>query len=305
MITQEISQYIKHQAIEIGFDACGIAKAEPLPDDAIHLQNWLHAGFHAGMNYMENNFEKRTDPSKLVEGSKSVVVVLLNYFPSNYPFNEKPIKITRYALGQDYHIIIKEKLKKLFNKIKETEPSIKGRVFVDSAPVLERRLAQKAGLGWIGKNSMLISKQFGSFCFIGELFLNMELEYDVPFGRNHCGTCQKCITFCPTKAIVEPGFIDSGKCISYQTIENKNPIPEDVKSKQNGWVFGCDICQEACPWNSKAKQHNTPGFNPLETITSFSYENIAMLNEKEFDIKFKGSPLIRAGLNGLLKNMQV
>jgi epoxyqueuosine reductase len=302
MTLQEKSKFIKQKALETGFDACGIAKARDLPEDAVHLQSWLNAGFQAGMRYMENHFEKRTDPSKLAEGAKSVVVVLLNYFPSNFPFADKPNKIARYALGEDYHVVIKKKLKSLLEKIVEKFGPVSARAFTDSAPILERAWAREAGLGWMGKNSLLLNKNLGSYFFIAELIVDCELEYDVPQQIPNCGTCNRCIKACPTEAIVSPGILDSNKCISYHTIESKVAIPEKIKSKQKGWVFGCDICQEVCPWNGMAIQNTTDEFNPLEAIRSFSKQKINEMDEADFKELFKNSPLLRAGYNGIKKN---
>jgi epoxyqueuosine reductase len=304
MSLQEKSQFIKQQALEIGFDACGIAKAEYLSDDASHLQSWLNAGFHAGMHYMKNHFEKRTDPVKLIEGAKSIIVVLLNYYPKNYPFTGKPFKIARYALGEDYHFVIKKKLNFLFEKLNEKFGPVNGRAFTDSAPIMERAWAREAGLGWMGKNSLLLNKNLGSYFFIAELIIDCELEYDQQKQIPNCGTCNRCIKACPTKAIVSPGIIDSNKCISYHAIESKDVIPDEIKLNQNGWVFGCDICQEVCPWNGMSIPNNTDEFNPTASILSFSKEEIDAMNEDEFSIQFKGSPLKRAGLKGLQKNMK-
>jgi epoxyqueuosine reductase len=305
MTLVEKSQRIKELAIAAGFEACGIAKAAPLIHDSIHLDAWLAAGFQAGMKYMENHYDLRLDPTKLVEGAKSVIVVLQNYYPSTYPFENSKYKISRYALGYDYHDVVKKKLHQLYNDINNEVCEIKGRAFVDSAPVMERAWARQAGLGWIGKNSLLLNKQFGSYFFIAELIVDIELHYDEPLEAEYCGECKKCLDACPTRAIVRPKIIDSNKCISYNTIENKEPsIPEYIQPNLKGRIFGCDICQEVCPWNAKIKPHKTPEFEPnqlLKNITDQQFENIS---ETEFDSIFAKSPVKRAKFNGLKRNIQ-
>jgi epoxyqueuosine reductase len=298
-----ISSEIKKLAIEAGFDACGIAKSAPLTKDSLYLETWLAARYQAGMQYMENHFEKRIDPTKLVEGSKSVIVVLLNYFPENYPFENKKLKIARYALGTDYHFVMKDMLNSLLATINEQVCKTEGRAFVDSAPVMERAWAREAGLGWIGKNSLLLNKDLGSYFFIGELIVDIELACDQPID-DHCGTCRKCLDACPTRAIVSPKVVNSNNCLSYQTIENKGEIPEDIRRNMNGRIFGCDICQEVCPWNNKAKQHKIESFNPSETLKLLSDSELETLSEDKFKILFKNSAVKRAGFNGLKRNIE-
>jgi len=263
---QNISQQIKNKAIELGFFACGITSANDLVPEQEHLEKWLKKGFNADMKYMERNFEKRISPTKLHEGTKSIIVVLQNYFVE---LENTEFKVSKYASGVDYHTIVKNKLYELLEFIKTINPEANGRCFVDSAPVLERTLAKNAGLGWIGKNNCLITKTQGSFFFIGEIFLNIELEIDKVFENNYCGTCTKCIDFCPTNAL-NIRELDARKCISYQTIENKNEIPTEIKSKTENWIFGCDICQDVCPWNKKS----------IQTTEIEFLKNIQLLNSK-------------------------
>ena len=296
------SSEIKKLAIEAGFDACGIAKAGTLTKDSLHLEAWLAARNNAGMQYMENHFEKRIDPTKLVEGAKSVIVVLLNYFPENYPFENKKLKIARYALGIDYHFVMKDMLHNLLIIINEKVGKTEGRAFVDSAPVMERAWAREAGLGWIGKNSLLLNKDLGSYFFIGELIVDIELEYDKPV-EDHCGTCRKCLDACPTRAIVSPKVVNSNNCISYQTIENKGEIPGDIGRNMNGRLFGCDICQEVCPWNNKAKKHNTQKLKPSNELTQLSDIDFQNMDEVKFREVFKNSAVKRAGYAGLKRNI--
>ena len=294
---------VKSLAKEIGFDACGIAPATFLEKDALHLEAWLSAKYHADMKWMENHFEKRTNPAILVEGAKSVIVVLLNYFPQNYPFKTSKYKISRYALGIDYHKVIKEKLTIFFNRINEEIIPIEGRCFVDSAPVLERALAREAGLGWMGKNSLLLSKNLGSYFFIGELIVNAEFEYDVPT-LNQCGTCTKCIDSCPTQAIVSPGVVDSNRCLSYHTIENRNEIPSYIGESMNGRVFGCDICQEVCPWNGKSKANNIPEFAPSTELLNMNDELFEEIDENKFETLFAKTAVKRTKFSGFVRNIR-
>ncbi|MEI7802514.1 MAG: tRNA epoxyqueuosine(34) reductase QueG, partial [Bacteroidota bacterium] len=242
------TQQIKTEAARLGFDFCGIAKAEFLSDDARRLENWLQQGMHGKMHYMENWFDKRVDPRKLVPDAKSVISLMLNYFPEEMQQKDLP-KISKYAFGTDYHFVIKEKLKDLLSFINENIGEVNGRAFVDSAPILERTWAQKTGLGWIGKNGMLINKNAGSYFFLAELILDIELYYDSLMTADYCGTCTKCIDACPTDAILPDKVVDGSKCISYLTIELKNEIPTEFKNKMDGWAFGCDVCQDVCPWN--------------------------------------------------------
>ncbi len=253
---------------------------------------------------MTNHFEKRVDPVKLVPGAKTVISVLLNYYPSQYPLHSDVPKVSKYAYGKDYHYTVRGKLKQLFDFIKENiYPELEGRWFVDSAPVLDRAWAVRSGLGWIGKNTNLINKKWGSFVFIGELIVNLELREEAEEVRNACGTCTRCIDACPTGAITEPYIIDANRCISYLTIENKDDIPDEFKGKFDNWVFGCDICQDVCPWNSKPIPTNEPDFKPSEQFRKMTIEDWVDLNEEKFDELFRQTPLERTGFNGLKRNI--
>lgn len=302
MTKVEISKLIKSQALSFGFDACGIAKVERLSSEESNLLQWISNGYYADMEWMTKNMEKRIDPRLLVKNAKSVIVVLKNYTVHNFPFENKKYKISRYALGVDYHKVIKKKLKSLFQFINEMTGSIVGRYFVDSAPVLEKAWAVKAGLGWIGKNSLLLHRKLGSYCFIGEILVDVELEYDTPI-NNMCGTCTYCIEACPTGAIIEPKIVDSRKCISYHTIENRGEIPDDVQQYMHNWIFGCDICQEVCPWNWRVPEHNEPQFSPKKELISISDEQFEQMNEITFIDVFAGSAVKRTKFNGLIRNI--
>jgi epoxyqueuosine reductase len=304
MNSQANSNAIKNLALSFGFDACGIAKARELSAHTTYLKTWLDNGYHADMHWMANHLEKRIDPTKLVDGAKSVIVVLKNYYPNEYRFGQHDLKISRYALGKDYHNVIKIKLKQLLNQLKLQMGPMNGRCFVDSAPILERAWAVEAGLGWIGKNSLLLNRNLGSFFFIGEIIVDIELEYNIPT-KSYCGNCTACIDNCPTKAITSPSVVDSNKCISYHTIENKGEIPENVCNNMNGRIFGCDICQEACPWNNKAQPHHEADFNPLQEITVFKEKGWEILTETEFNAVFKNSAVKRTGYTGLMRNISV
>jgi epoxyqueuosine reductase len=301
---QNITVFIKQQAINLGFISCGIAKAQPINNEKANFLNWLKKGYQADMHYLENHLEKRLNPALLLENSKSIVVVLLNYFPSQHPQSPEGFKIAKYAYGIDYHFIIREKLNKLLALIKDKIPEIEGKAFTDSAPIFEKVWAQKAGLGWKGKNSMFITRQNGSFTFIGELLVNIELEYDIPETKNYCGTCTKCIDACPTKAIVEPGVIDANKCISYNTIENKDTIPEKIAENMQGWIFGCDICQDVCPWNNKSKPHEEESFRLKNNLNTIHSEYFMKMNEKEFKENFTNSPIFRTKLKNIQRNIK-
>ena len=298
------SNAIKSLASSFGFDACGIAKAKELSEHATHLKSWLEKGYHADMHWMANHFEKRINPANLVEGAKSVIVVLKNYSPKEFPFEQQKLKISRYALGKDYHDVVKLKLKQLLDQINQQMGPINGRCFVDSAPVMEKSWAVEAGLGWIGRNSLLLNKSLGSYFFIGEIIIDIELSYDTPI-KPFCGTCTACITACPANAIVSPSIIDSKRCISYHTIENKGEIPEIVSENMNGWVFGCDICQEACPWNKKLHSHQEVEFEPIQGMIEIKDNDWASLNESEFNIIFKNSAIKRTGYAGMMRNTSV
>ena len=299
----EISKKIKELAFKQGFTACGIAPAKELTEDAEHLKNWLGKGMHAGMQYMGNHFAKRIDPGKLVPGAKSVIVVLLNYYPVDIPNESSNLLISKYAYGKDYHKVMKKMLKQLKDTIHTTLKPLAGRIFVDSAPVLERSLAAAAGLGWIGKNANLISPKHGSFVFIGELISDLELDYDNPI-PDYCGGCTKCIRACPTKAIVSDKIIDCRKCISYWTIEHKDQIDESLKGSFNKWIFGCDICQDVCPWNKKTIPHTVDEFTPEPDLLRMLQQDWQELTEDRFEQLFKGSAVNRAGFTGLKRNIR-
>ncbi len=296
--------FIKQAARQLGFQFCGIAKAEKLDADAKRLEAWLSKGMNGTMQYMENYFELRVDPSKLVPGAKSVITLMLNYYPSAKQKEEAP-KISKYAYGKDYHEVIRSKLKLLVQSIKENIGEINGRGFVDSAPVLERAWAQKSGLGWIGKNGNLISKQSGSFFFLATLICDLELEYDSPFAKDYCGSCTKCIDTCPTDAILPGKIIDGSKCISYFSIELKDAlIDESMNGKFENWMFGCDICQDVCPWNRFSKPNNEISFTPIPEILNLSTKSWEEMTEETFKQIFKHSPLMRTKFAGIKRNLK-
>ncbi|RDC62205.1 tRNA epoxyqueuosine(34) reductase QueG [Adhaeribacter pallidiroseus] len=299
---QQYTFLIKQKAQELGFMFCGVSRAEFLEEEAPRLENWLNRQMHGQMHYMENHFDKRLDPRLLVEGAKSVVSLLLNYYPEQ-PQPTDTFQISKYAYGQDYHFVIKDKLKSLLAYIRETIGDVGGRAFVDSAPVLDKAWAKKSGLGWVGKNSNLITPQVGSFYFIAELIIDLELEYDGPI-KDYCGTCTKCIDACPTDAIIEPYVVNGSKCISYFTIELKDQIPQEVNGKFGNWVFGCDICQDVCPWNRFAKAHQEPAFDPQPGLTEFSKKDWQEITEEIFKEVFRKSAVKRTGFNGLLRNIK-
>lgn len=294
---------VKQFASQLGFHYCGIAKAVVLDDDARRLEQWLHKGMHGQMQYMENYFDLRTDPRKLVPGAKSVITLLLNYFPSEKQNADAP-KISRYAFGQDYHEVIRDKLNELIKLVKENIGDINGRGFVDSAPVLERSWAQRSGMGWIGKNGNLITKQNGSYFFIATLITDLELLYDAPFAKDYCGTCTRCIDACPTNAILENKVIDGSRCISYFTIELKDAlIPDAQKGKFDGWMFGCDVCQEVCPWNRFSTPHTEKAFAPIPEILNLTTSQWEEMTEESFKKIFAHSPLKRTKWKGIKRNL--
>ena len=300
---QQHSNLIKSLANGLGFNYCGIAKAALLTNDAKRLEQWLAKGMHGNMQYMENHFDMRIDPTKLVPGAKSVITLLLNYFPEKLQHSEIP-KIAKYAYGKDYHEVIRDKMKELIRLMKETIGEVNGRGFVDSAPVLERAWAVKSGLGWVGKNGNLINKQQGSFFFIATLITDLELEYDSPYAKDFCGTCTKCIDSCPTDAILPDKVIDGSKCISYFTIELKEAlIPESMNRKFDNWMFGCDTCQDVCPWNRFSKRTNEEAFTPIPAILNFSFNQWEELTEESFKEIFKQSPLRRSKFAGIKRNL--
>ncbi len=303
-LIQEHTRLIKETALSLGFSHCGIAKAAPLDEDARRLEKWLHAGMHGSMQYLENHFDLRVDPTKLMPGAKSVITLTQNYYsPKKQPAGSP--KISTYAYGTDYHFVIKEKLNKLLEAIQQKAGDIVGRGFVDSAPVLERTWAQKSGAGWIGKNGNLISKTDGSFFFIATLIVDLPLVYDDPFAKDYCGSCTKCIDACPTDAILPDKTIAGNKCISYFTIELKDAIiPSDMKGKFDNWMFGCDTCQDVCPWNRFSKQHQEPGFTPNTAIETFGLQEWNNLTKEGFKTVFKNSPLQRSKFEGITRNLQ-
>jgi epoxyqueuosine reductase len=294
---------IRQIAASLGFDHCGIARAQRLDDDARRLETWLNKGMHGKMQYMENYFDLRIDPSKLVPGAKSVITVLLNYFPAAQQSEAAP-RISKYAYGKDYHDVIREKLKTFLLKIKEEIGEVHGRGFVDSAPVLERSCAQRTGLGWIGKNGNLINKKEGSFFFIATLIVDLELAYDDAYAKDFCGTCTRCIDHCPTDAILPGKVVDGSKCISYFTIELKDAlIPGTMQGKFEDWMFGCDICQDVCPWNRFSRPTSEPGLEPIPEILNFSTNDWEELTEQAFSTIFKDSPIKRTKFEGIKRNL--
>jgi epoxyqueuosine reductase len=302
--TQNHTFYIKQAASSLGFDYCGIAMARPLDDDARRLEQWLNKGMHGNMQYMENHFDKRVDPSKLVPGARSVITLLLNYFPAEVQV-PSGVKVSKYAWGKDYHEVIRAKLNILMEGIKENIGEINGRGFVDSAPVLERSWAQRSGLGWLGKNGNLITPRNGSFFFIATLITDLELDYDDPVVKDFCGTCTRCIDACPTEAIREDRVVDGSKCISYFTIELKDQlIPDAMKGRFDNWMFGCDTCQDVCPWNRFSRPTREQSFSPLPEILHFSTGDWEDLTEESFKNIFKNSPLKRSKFNGIKRNLR-
>ncbi|WP_282055256.1 tRNA epoxyqueuosine(34) reductase QueG [Maribacter luteus] len=295
------TQLIKSEAKRLGFLSCGISKAEFLEEEAPRLEKWLKENMHGEMQYMANHFDKRLDPTKLVEGSKSVISMLLNYYPEDKQ-REGTYKVSKYAYGQDYHHIIKSKLKLLQEFITENIGEVNGRAFVDSAPVLDKAWAAKSGLGWIGKHSNLLTQKIGSFYFIAELIVDLELDYDHPV-TDHCGSCTACIDACPTQAIVGPKEVDGSKCISYFTIELKDEIPLSYKGKFDDWMFGCDVCQDVCPWNRFSKGHSEPLFNPHPDILEMTKKDWEEITEDVFRKVFKKSAVKRTKFSGLKRNI--
>ncbi|MDC8005807.1 tRNA epoxyqueuosine(34) reductase QueG [Aureisphaera galaxeae] len=298
---QKHTKFIKSEAKRLGFLSCGISKAGFLEEEAPRLEQWLKDGMHGEMKYMENHFDKRLDPTLLVEGSKSVISLLLNYYPSETQHDDS-YKISKYAYGTDYHFVIKDKLKELLHSIQTEIGEVHGRAFVDSAPVLDKAWAAKSGLGWMGKHTNLLSKQVGSFYFIAELIVDLELEYDTPV-TDHCGSCTACIDACPTQAIVEPYVVDGSKCISYFTIELKDEIPNDFSGMFDDWMFGCDVCQDVCPWNRFSKSHKEPLFDPNPKLLSMSRSEWKEITEEVFREIFRKSAVKRTKFSGLQRNI--
>ena len=295
-------QYIKAEATRLGFLSCGISKAGFLENEAPRLEKWLSNNMNGQMSYMENHFDKRLDPTLLVEGSKSVISLLLNYYPEERQ-SEDSYKISKYAYGTDYHFVIKERLKELLFSIQNEIGEVAGRAFVDSAPVLDKAWAAKSGLGWIGKNSNLLTKSVGSFYFIAELIVDLELEYDVPV-TDHCGSCTACIDSCPTEAIVAPYIVDGSKCISYFTIELRDNLPTELKGSFNDWMFGCDICQDVCPWNRFSKPHQQEKFKPNNLLKELRKQDWQELSQELFSEIFRKSPVKRTKFAGLKRNIE-
>lgn len=296
------TQLVKRLALQNGFDYCRIAKAQLLNEDARRLEKWLQQGMHGSMKYMENYFDLRVDPTKLVPGAKSVITLLKNYYPSQ---SNTASQISKYAYGKDYHEVIKTSLRQMIQQLQEELGQFQGRGFVDSAPVLERSWAQRSGLGWIGRNGNLITKQSGSFFFIATLIVDVDLNYDDPFAKDFCGNCKRCVEACPTEAILPDKTINGSKCISYFTIELKDEIiPDEMKGKFENWMFGCDICQDVCPWNRFSKPHNEEAFQPLPEILNFTTKEWEELSEEAFKKIFKHSPLSRAKYKGLQRNIK-
>jgi len=301
-LKEEHTKLVKGLALQSGFDYCGIAKAQPLDEDARRLEKWLGQGMHGSMQYMENYFDLRVDPTKLVPGAKSVITLLKNYYPSQ---RTKESTISKYAYGEDYHHVIKGSLKAMIAQLQEKIGQFSGRGFVDSAPVLERAWAHRSGLGWIGRNGNLITKESGSFFFIATLIVDVELNYDDPFAKDFCGSCRKCIDSCPTEAILPDKTINGSKCISYFTIELKDEIiPEEMKGRFKNWMFGCDICQDVCPWNRFSKPHHEEAFQPIPELLNFTSKEWEELSEEAFKKIFKHSPLSRAKYKGIQRNLK-
>ena len=295
--------FIKKTAEELGFSQCGISKADFLEEEAPKLENWLFQNKNAGMGWMENHFDKRLDPRKLVPDSKSVVSLLFNYYPQEHILHdEQDFKISKYAYGRDYHKVIKKKLKQFMLAIQEEVGEVNGRAFVDSAPVMDKAWAKRSGLGWQGKNGNLIVHKEGSFFFISELIIDLPLEYDNPI-RDFCGNCRLCIDACPTDALSEAYVVDANRCISYLTIELKDAMPTSLKNKMDNWIFGCDVCQDVCPWNKRSKPHNQNDFNPKEELKNMDVQKWKEITEEVFDNLFIGSAVKRTGFNGLKRNI--
>lgn len=294
---------IKKKAASFGFSFCGISNARFLEEEANNLENWLKKSYHGSMSYMENHFDKRLDPTKLVPGARSVVSLIYNYFPEKDLTKDESYKLAKYAYGKDYHYVIKDKLKILFQELQEEIGEIGGRVFVDSAPVMERQWAAKSGIGWIGKNSLLLNRSMGSFFFLAELIIDLELQADGPI-KDYCGTCTACMDACPTDAIPQPYVVDGSKCISYLTIELKDNIPSEFKGKMENWMFGCDICQDVCPWNRFSTPHNEPAFNPHPDLENMSSNDWEEITEDIFKKVFQKSAVKRTKFEGLKRNIE-
>ncbi len=293
---------IKSKAAELGFSFCGISKAEFLDKEAPLLEEWLRRGYQGKMSYLENHFDKRLDPSLLVPGARSVISLVYNYFPEKDLAKEGDLKIAKYAYGEDYHFVVKDKLKLLLEQIRIEAGDVDGRAFVDSAPVMERAWAQRSGVGWVGKNSLLLNRERGSFFFLAELIIDLDLEYDSPT-KDFCGTCTACMDACPTEAIAEPYVVNASKCISYFTIELKEEIPTEVKGKFENWIFGCDICQDVCPWNSFSTPHHEERFEPNPGLEAMTRQDWMEITEDVFQKLFPISAVRRTKFSGLKRNI--
>lgn len=300
---RERTEFVKATAKNLGFSFCGVSRAEFLDEEAPRLEAWLRKNYQGKMGYLENYFEERLDPTLLVPGARSVVSVLYNYYPEKELSEESEYKVAKYAYGEDYHFVIKEKLRHFMDEIQGSIGPIQGRAFVDSAPVMERAWAKKSGIGWVGKNSLLLTRESGSFFFLAELIIDLELEYDGPL-KDYCGTCTACMDACPTDAIPEPYMVDGSRCISYFTIELREEIPAEMKGKFENWIFGCDICQDVCPWNRFSKPHHEPRFNPSPEFQNMNTNDWKDLTEDVFKKVFKDSPLKRAKFEGLKRNIR-
>jgi len=298
----EITRAIKQKALELGFESVGIAQAGFLEDEAKKFESWLSKAYHGKMQYLENHFDKRLDPTKLVLGAKSVISLSFNYFPKKTQDSDN-YKIAKYAYGKDYHFLLKSKLKELMNFILEHVGDVQGRVFTDSAPVLERAWAKKSGIGWNGKHSLIIQKNKGSFFFLAEIIIDLELEYDYPFSTDYCGTCTNCIDNCPTEAILPDRMLNASKCISYLTIELKEELPADMRGKFEDWMFGCDICQDVCPWNKFSLPHQNDFFNPHPDLLNMTKNDWEEITEDIFKNIFKKSAVKRTKYSGLKRNI--
>ncbi|MBN2699570.1 MAG: tRNA epoxyqueuosine(34) reductase QueG [Bacteroidales bacterium] len=301
--TKEISAAIRAEALRLGFADCGFCRVEPLKDDGVRLKKWLDQGYHARMDYMARNFEKRLDPAMLFEGAKSVISVLLNYYTDKRQEDSAAPVISKYAYGKDYHTVMKDKLRQLFGFINKNYGRVSGRIFVDSAPVLEKSWARKAGLGWVGKNSLLISPELGSFVFIGEIICDLDLDCFRSPGGDLCGDCTRCIEACPTNAILGNRTLDARKCISYQTTSNKGEIDEDLRPRLSNRLFGCDICQEVCPWNKRAVLHSEPAFGPSGELMKMKRKEWFDLDRDHYSRLFKDSPVKEAGYDKLMQTL--
>lgn len=303
-LSEQHTKIVKDIAQSMGFDSCGIAEARRLDEDARRLEKWLNKDFHGEMKYMENHFDMRVDPTLLVPGAKSVITLLYNYFPEQEQSQHLP-KVAKYAYGKDYHLVIREKLTDFLKRIREKIGQIEGRGFVDSAPVLERAWAVQSGLGWVGKNGNLINKKKGSFFFIATLIIDLKLNADVPYVQDFCGTCNRCIEACPTNAILPNKEIEASQCISYFTIELKqSQLPDQYKGKSDEWIFGCDICQDVCPWNRFSQPHQDPSFEPLNSIISFTIQDWINTDLYTFNQLFKDSPIKRSKWEGIQRNLK-